>query len=68
MATTAGIDLGEVQSGVDNLATEFERLVENQIQNKVDAIIVCGTTGESSCMSLEEKKQAIKFAIDTVNR
>ena len=24
---------------------EFEKLVESQIQNQVDAIIVCGTTG-----------------------
>lgn len=46
---------------------EFGKLIENQILGKVDAIIVCGTTGESSTMSLDEKKQAIKFAIDQVN-
>ena len=46
---------------------EFERLIENQIQNKVDAIIVCGTTGESSTMTTEEKKQAIECAIKTAN-
>ncbi len=42
----------------------FRKLLDFQIQNKVDAIIVCGTTGESSTMSLEEKKQAIKFVVD----
>ena len=46
---------------------EFKNLIEFQIENKVDAIIVCGTTGESSTMTLEEKKQTIRFAVDTVN-
>ena len=44
---------------------EFEKLVENQIQNKVDAIIVCGTTGEASTMSTEEKMLTIKSAVKT---
>lgn len=46
---------------------EFERLIKNQIQNKADAIIVCGTTGESSTMTTEEKKKAIKCAVQTAN-
>ena len=46
---------------------EFERLIEDQIQNKVDAIIVCGTTGESSTMTTEEKRLAIKCAVKTSN-
>ena len=45
---------------------EFKKLIEFQISNKVDSIIVCGTTGESSTMTLEERKQTIKFAVDTV--
>ncbi len=47
---------------------EFKKLIEFQIANKADSIIVCGTTGESSTMSLEEKKQTIKFAVETVNK
>ncbi len=47
---------------------EFRKLIEFQIANKADSIIVCGTTGESSTMTLEERKQTIKFAVDTVNR
>ena len=47
---------------------EFGKLIENQIQNKVDSIIVCGTTGEASTMTLEEKKETIKFAIKKVNK
>ena len=47
---------------------EFEKLIEFQIKEGVDSIIVCGTTGESSALSLEEKKQAIKFMVDTVKK
>ncbi len=46
---------------------EFKKLIEFQIANKADSIIVCGTTGESSTMTVEERKQVIKFAVDTVN-
>lgn len=47
---------------------EFEKILENQIENKIDAIIVCGTTGESATMSKEEKKELIKFSIDKINK
>jgi len=47
---------------------EFKKLIEFQIENGADSIIVCGTTGESSTMTLEEKKQTIKFAIDVSNK
>ncbi len=47
---------------------EFEKLLNDQINNGADAIIVCGTTGESSTMSLEERKATIEFAIKTVNK
>ena len=46
---------------------EFARLVEDQITNGVDAIIVCGTTGESSTMTTEEKLQTIECAVKTAN-
>lgn len=45
---------------------EFKKLIEFQIENEVDAIIVCGTTGEASTMTTEEKKATIKFAIDII--
>ena len=48
--------------------SEFKKLLEFQIKEGVNAIIVCGTTGESSTMTLEEKKQTIKFAVDTVRK
>ena len=44
------------------------KLLENQIQNNVDAIIVCGTTGEASTMTTKEKHDTIRFTVDTVAR
>ena len=44
----------------------FRELLEFQIKDGVDAIVVCGTTGESATMILEEKKETIKFAVDVV--
>lgn len=46
---------------------EFKRLLEFQIQNDVDAIIVCGTTGEASTMTMKEKISTIKCAVETSN-
>ena len=42
---------------------EFARLVEDQIKNGVDALIVCGTTGEASTMTEEEKLSVIDCAV-----
>jgi 4-hydroxy-tetrahydrodipicolinate synthase len=53
-------------SGVN--VKEFARLIEFQIQQQADAIIVCGTTGESSTMTKEEKEQAIRCALETANK
>ena len=45
---------------------EFKKLLEFQIAEGVDAIIVCGTTGESSTMTEQERKENIRCAVDTV--
>lgn len=42
-------------------------LIDWQINEGTDAIIICGTTGESSTMTDEEHIEAIKYAIDRVN-
>lgn len=53
----------------DNInLTEFAKLVEYQINEGIDAIIICGTTGESSTMTLEEKKTLIKFSVELIDR
>ena len=45
----------------------FGKMIEDQINNNVDALIVCGTTGESSTMTEKERKDAIKFVVDKSN-
>lgn len=46
----------------------FEKFIEFQIENKADSIIVCGTTGESATMSVDEKKEVIEFVVKKVNK
>lgn len=45
----------------------LEQLIEEQISSGTDAIVICGTTGESAAMSGEEHIECVKFAIDRVN-
>ena len=46
----------------------LEALIEMQIEGNTDAIIVCGTTGEPSTMTEEERISVMKFVIDKVNK
>lgn len=46
----------------------FREQIEYQINNGTDAIIVCGTTGEASCLSHEEHLDCIKFCCEVVNK
>ena len=49
----------------------FEKLgeiLEEQIAEGTDAVIICGTTGESSTMTHEEHLEAIKYTVDKVNK
>lgn len=41
-------------------------LLEEQIANKTDAIIICGTTGESSTLSHEEHIDVIRYGVEKV--
>ena len=45
----------------------FGKLIEFQIENGTDAIIVCGTTGESSTLTHEEHLDVIRYCIKAVN-
>lgn len=45
---------------------ELDRLVEMQISGGADAIIACGTTGESATMSREEHLKVIAFIMERV--
>ena len=46
---------------------ELKRFLKFQIENKIDALIVCGTTGESSTMTRDEKIEVIKCALEVSN-
>lgn len=45
---------------------KLEELLNYQIENGTDAIIICGTTGESSTLTHEEHLEAIRFTIEKV--
>ena len=42
------------------------RLIEWQIKEQVDALVICGTTGEASTLTDKEKTQLVKFSVDLV--
>ncbi len=46
----------------------FGKLIDFQIDNGTDCIVVCGTTGESSTMSDDEHKEAIRYCVERVNK
>ena len=45
---------------------ELKKMIEFQIAQKIDSIIICGSTGEAATMNHEEHVAAIKCAVDTV--
>lgn len=54
------------EEGVD--FESLGKLLDWHLENSTDAIIVCGTTGEASTMTLEERKATIKFTVDKINK
>lgn len=45
----------------------FGELIEYQIANRTDAIIVCGTTGESATLTHEEHLDVIRYCVEKVD-
>ena len=45
----------------------FGKLIDAQIEAGVDAVCVCGTTGESATMSIREHIAAVEFCVKRVN-
>lgn len=54
------------QEGVD--FKKFEELLEWHVKSGTDAIVVCGTTGEASTMTEQERKDTIKLTVDVINK
>ncbi len=50
------------ESGVNY--PKLEELIEFHITHKTDALIICGTTGEGSTMTMEEHEEVLKFCVD----
>ena len=47
---------------------KLRELVEFQIENGTDAIVPCGTTGESSTLDYEEHDRVIQIVVEQVNK
>ena len=46
----------------------FGKLIDAQIAAGVDAVCVCGTTGESATMSIREHNAAVEYCVKRVNK
>lgn len=47
---------------------KLKELLNWHVEKGTDAIIICGTTGEATTMTEEEKKETIKFTVDIINK
>ncbi len=61
VAIVTPFDNGEVDYGT------LEKLIEFQIENGTDAIVPCGTTGESATLSHQEHDAVVEFVVQKVN-
>lgn len=71
MSIFTGAGVAIVTPMKPNGEVNFEKLgeiLEEQIAGKTDAIIICGTTGESSTMTHEEHLETIKYTVEKVNK
>lgn len=71
MSIFTGAGVAIVTPMKPNGEVNFEKLgeiLEEQIAGKTDAIIICGTTGESSTMTHEEHLETIRYTVEKVNK
>ena len=71
MSIFTGAGVAIVTPMKENGDVNFEKLgeiLEEQIAEGTDAVIIGGTTGESSTMTHEEHLEAIKYTVDKVNK
>lgn len=69
MSIFKGAAVAIVTPFLDNGDINYPKLAEIidfQIENHTDAIVICGTTGESSTLSHEEHLEAIRFTVEHV--
>ena len=69
MAIFKGAGVAIVTPMFEDGSVNYDKLtgiLEEQIAQGTDAIIICGTTGESATMSEKEHSEVIKFTVDKV--
>ena len=54
------------ENGID--FKKLEELLNWHVENNTDAIVICGTTGEGSTITDEEKKKAIQTTVEIINK
>ena len=67
MSIFTGSGVAIVTPMKDNLEVNFdklEELIEFQVANGTDCIVIAGTTGEGSTLTMEEHRKVIKAAVD----
>lgn len=71
MAIFTGSGVAIVTPFKENKEVDFDKLgelIEFHIENKTDAIIICGTTGEASTLTHEEHIECIRYTAKKVDK
>lgn len=63
---TAMVTPFQIDGSINYTVTEL--LVEHLLSTGTDSLVVCGTTGESPTLTMEEKLKFIKFVVEKVNK
>lgn len=45
----------------------YDKILDFHLENKTDAIVVCGTTGEAATMTEEERYNLIKYTVEKID-
>ena len=67
MAIFKGAGVAIVTPFTEDYQVNYDKLgeiIDMQVEGGTDAIIICGTTGESATLSMEEHREVIKFAVE----
>ncbi|MCR4744986.1 MAG: 4-hydroxy-tetrahydrodipicolinate synthase [Lachnospiraceae bacterium] len=71
MSVFKGAGVAIITPFLENGDVNYDKLaeiIELQIKNGTDSIVICGTTGESACLTEEEHIECIRFAVKQVNK
>ena len=63
---TAMVTPFQIDGSISYTVTEL--LIEHLLSSGTDSLVVCGTTGESPTLTMEEKLKFIKFVVEKVNK